>query len=369
MRRVAQFTPAVGTRAIVGVAPVLHFPQTEAKLPRDKQIERNTNIALELTKRFRGPVPAPYKRRHTQTIEQIEKEIETLLGGAEKLRKPITDEMSMDKLTLMERCLRHGLWSYLKEEGKYNFPQMEKWLVYTTTDEQRLSQLKRQLEQKEKYAAFRQKRKDAGLPDAPLPESNWAAEYAAATDREVVSEKRWRYDALAANTTERDESKLAALDAQYRKSAQDERLDKLVDLLEQFKPVLAREAIMQRLTVKHLEGQLAIWRYLDWNPNVRDRCELEMDSYAHQYWQPGEERRLALVRMKSKAEVAKLMEAAQNAKLASKGSKVPQAGSVGGKAAERERLLQEVLALQARLNKKVDDVEAPKAEEKKKGHH
>lgn len=369
MRRLSSQATVAGSRSIVGVAPVLHFPAAAPKLTKDQQIKKNTKIALELVKRFKGAAPAAYTRQTTATIDQVEKEIETLLGGAEKFRKNVTEDQPMDKLTLMERCLRHGLWSYRKDEGKLNFDEMGKWVVYTTADEINFANLKREQELKEKYAAFRKRRQENGLPDAPLPKAMWAYEYNQAVDREVVAEKRIRYDQLAVNTTERDEAQVEALIQQYRKPLLDKRLDALVTLLEQFKPVLAREAIMQRLTIKHLEGQLGIWRYLDWCPEVRDRAELECDLNGLQWWAPCEERRLLQVRLRSKHEVTEIMEKTQATKAAEAEAANPSASkSIGGDDNTRDKLLKEVLALQARINKR-DDETAAKPAEAKKGHH
>lgn len=369
MRRLSsQSAVSTGVRCIAGVAPVLHFPVTTPKTPKDQQIKKNTKVALEMVKRFKGAVPAPYTRTTTATIEQVEKEIETLLGGAEKLRKHSTDDQPMDKLTLMERCLRHGLWSYMKDEGKMNFEQLQKWIVYTPQDETKFAQLKRDMELKEKYEAFRKRRAEAGLVDAPMPKINWAQEYAQAVDREIVSEKRIRYDQLAVNTTERDEAQIEALVKQYRKPLQEKRLDDLVNLLEQFKPVLAREAIMQRLTIKHLEGQLGIWRYLDWCPEVRDRAELECDLNGFQWWAPCEERRLLQVRLRSKNEVSEIMDKTQSTKLAELEAANPSTKAAVGGDSTRDKLLKEVLALQARINKRDDEV-STKGKEASKAHH
>lgn len=370
MRRLSTQTIASPmARSIIGVAPVLHFPSTTPTLSRDQQVKKNTKIALDLIKRFKGPMPAAYTRKTTATIEQVEKEIETLLGGAEKLRKHSTDDQPMDKLTLMERCLRHGLWSYHKDEGKLNFEQLRKWIVYTPTDETSFARLAREQELKEKYEAFRKRRAEAGQPDAPLPKVNWAQEYRNAVDREVVAEKRFRYDQLAINTTDRDEAQVNALLKQYRKPTQDKRVDDLVNLLESFKPVLAREAIMQRLTIKHLEAQLGIQRYMDWCPEVRDRAELEADVNGLQWWTPGEDRRYVNVRLRSKNEVRDIMDKAQVAKAAEREAANPSSSkNLAGTDGARDKLLKEVLALQARLNKREEEAPA-KAQEQKKGHH
>jgi hypothetical protein len=364
----SQMTAAAGARAIAGVAPVLYFAPKEAKLSKEQQLKKNTSIAIQLIRKFKGTVPAPYQRCHKQTIEQVRADIEALLGGAEKMRRKASDDQPMDKLTLMERCLRHGLWMYLKDEGKYDFAAMEKWLVYTQLDESKINQLKREVETKEKYAAFKKKRAEAGGAAVALPTFNWAAEYTGAIDREVVVEKRLRYDLLAVSTTERDEKAVEAVLEEYKRPLQDKRLDDLIDMLEKFKPVLAREAIMQRLTVKHLEGQLGVWRYMDWNPEVRDRAELEADNYCQQWWAEFEEKRLAAVRLRSANEVKEIAEKSQAALMAKTAQNQSVKTSKGsGDSAAREKLLREVLALQARIGKKDEDA-APK-EEPKKAHH
>ncbi|KAH9584221.1 hypothetical protein LSM04_004395 [Trypanosoma melophagium] len=370
MRRVCHAKiGAQGSRCISGVAPVLYFPPVAAvKISKEEQVKRNTGIAIEMIKRYKGEKPPQYTRKSTATIEQVEKEIDALLGGAEKLRKNTTDDQPMDKLTLMERCLRHALWSYHKEEGKYDFDQIAKWVVYTPDDEAKLAQLKREVEAKKKLAAFRKRREEQGLPNGPVPKINWGQEYAFVIDRELVAAKRIRYDTLASNTTERDEAQIEAVLQQYKKPAQDKRLDDLVELLERFKPVLAREAIMQRLTIKHLEGQLGVWRYMDWCPEVRDRAELEVDITGWQWWSPLEERRLLPVRLRSVKEVRDIMAKTQAKKSSESAAKNPQASQSSGGDNARDRLLKEVLALQARINQR-EEVDASKSDHKKKAQH
>ncbi|EPY20318.1 hypothetical protein STCU_00788 [Strigomonas culicis] len=352
---------AISARFVSGVAPVLYFPPTStAQASKEEQVKKNTKIAIEMIKRFKGELPAPYTRKTTSTIEQLEKEIETLLGGAQKLRKATTDDQPMDKLGLMERCLRHALWSYHKDEGKFNFDEMTKWIVYTPEDEVRLSQLRRQVESKTQLAAFRAKRAEQGLPTSPVPSINWEQSYEEVIDRELVNEKRIRYDTMAAGTVECDQAQIDAVVQQYRKPAQEKRLDDLANLLERFKPVLAREAIMQRLTIKHLEGQLGVWRYMDWCPEVRDRAELEVDVSGWQWWSPLEERRLLPVRLRTVNEVRDIMAKTQGehaAESTSGGSQSSQSSGDGN----RERLLKEVLALQARIHQRDDDASDAKA--------
>ncbi|RNF26825.1 uncharacterized protein Tco025E_00907 [Trypanosoma conorhini] len=370
MRRVANSKfGAKGSRCISGVAPMLYFPATpNTQLTKDEQVKRNTSIAIEMIKRYKGEVPPQYPRKSTATIEQLEKEIDTLLGGAEKLRKNTTDDQPMDKLTLMERCLRHALWSYHKEEGKCDFDQIGKWVVYTPEDEAKLAHLKDEAESKKKLAAFRRISAEKGLPSALLPKIHWDQEYAAVIDRELVTAKRARYDVLATQTTECDDKQIDAVLQEYRKPAQDRRLDNLVELLERFKPVLAREAIMQRLTIKHLEGQLGVWRYMDWCPEVRDRAELEVDITGWQWWSPLEERRLLPVRLRSVKEVREIMSQAQAKKAAEQVEKSPKAIQSGSSEGLRDRLLKEVLALQARINQR-EEADSSKGDQKKRANH
>jgi len=349
-------------KSIGGVAPVLYFRDTKSKTPQEVQVRKNTNIAIDMVKRFKGAAPAPYTRKYKQTIEQIQTEVDALLGGAAKIRRAVTDDQPMDKLSLMERCLRHGIWMYLKDEGKYDFSELQKWIVYTPHDESKLAQLKRETDLKEKAAALRKKRVEAGGPQVQLPNVNWAQEYSEVIDREIVAEKRFRYDNLAVNTIERDEKAIDSVLEQYRRPVQDKRLDELVDMLEKFKPILAREAIMQRLTIKHLEGQLGVWRYMDWNPEVRDRAELEADNYAYHWWMEFEEKRLLAIRLRSVNEAKSNAEKVQATEIAKQEAArqvaSPAAGKGGADNSKRDKLLREVLALQARIGRKENEAEA-----------
>jgi hypothetical protein len=346
-----------GARAISGVAPVLNLGVQQSKLSNDAQTRKNTNIALEMIKKFKGEAAKPYTRRYTQSFAQVESEIEALLGGAEKMRRKVTDDQPMDKLSIMERCLRHGVWQYLKDDGKADFAEMEKWIVYTSNDETNFNLLKRSAQVKANYAAFQAKKADAGNAGAAVvPMFDWSKEYAQTIDRELVAEKRYRYDVVAANTTARHEAEVDALVQQFRQPKQDARLDSLIDLLERFKPVLAREAIMQRLTIKHLEGQLGVWRYMDWNPEVRDRAELESDNYCQQWWSEFEEKRMLAVRLRSKNEVKEVMEKTQATIAAASATPAAAAGGKGKNAndAARAKLLAEVIRLQQRVKSKDD---------------
>lgn len=358
-------------KSVAGVAPVLYFRDSKSKLSNDVQVNKNTNIAIDMIKRFKGPVPTPYTRKHKQTVEQIQGEIDALLGGAAKIRRQVTDDQPMDKLSLMERCLRHGLTMYLKDEGKASQADMKKWLVYTPHDEVKLAQLKRDTDLKEKASALRKKRVEAGGSQVQQPAFNWANEYSDAIDREIVAEKRFRYDTLAVNSTERNEKAIDAVLEQYRRPVQDKRLDDLVEMLEKFKPILAREAIMQRLTIKHLEGQLGVWRYMDWNPEVRDRAELEADNYAYHWWMEFEEKRLLAIRLRSLNEAKTNAESVQNAQLATQeASRQVVVAKASGSAdhAKRDQLLREVLALQARIGRK-EETEVKVETKPKAAHH
>lgn len=341
-----------GKRCVTSVAPVLYFP-VSSTLPvsEAEQIKRNTSIAIEMIRRFKGPVPPPYTRKTEATVEELHKEIESLLGSAQKLRKEVSEDQPMDKLGLMERCLRHSLYSYYKDQGSQEFTEMTKWLVYTPEDEAKMNQLKRVRESKAKVAMLRRKRREEGLPSSLIPCCDWETEYGSVIDRELINEKRLRYDGLAERTLERDEDQIEAVMDEYRQPIQAKRLDELAESLERFKPVLAREAILQRLTIKHLEGQLGIWRYMDWCPEVRDRAELEVDVNGWQWWCTSEERRLLPVRLRSAKEVREIMEKTQAEK--AKESNVV-SGASGSSDSDRDRLLKEVLALQARIHQRED---------------
>lgn len=349
-----QDTRRIGSslRFASSVAPVLYFPSVLSNtVSREEQIKRNTATAIEMIRRFKGPAPPPYTRKSTATVEGLEREIESLLGGAAKLRKNTADNQPMDKLGLMERCLRHGLYSYYKDQGSTDFNMMSKWLVYTPEDELRMTQLKRQVESKAKLAAFREKRREQQLPSSFLPACDWGKEYEAVIDREYVDEKRRRYDLLAERTVERDEAAIEAVLSEYRQPMQAKRLDELAELLERFKPVLAREAILQRLTIKHLEGRLGIWRYLDWCPEVRDRAELEVEVNGWYWWSSNEEHRFLPVRLRSVEEVREIMAKKQAERATTKRASTSSASSSSSEN-ERDRLLKEVLTLQARIHQR-----------------
>eukprot|EP01084_Bolivina_argentea_P018978 35321_1 len=337
------------TRGIAGAAPVLYVPATESKVSEAEQIAANTAKALGMVKAFKGPLPEPYTRRHTTTFEEVQKDIEEVVGGASKLRKAADNDAPMDKLSLIERVLKHAYWSYQKDNGTYNWAEIEKWVVYTPGDVSRFANMKREVELKAKYQTFVATRKANGGPAVSTPAFNLNAEYAAAIDREVLVEKRVRYDTLAVNSTERDEAAVTALLNEYAKPAQDKRLDNLVDLLEKFKPVLAREAITQRLTVKHLQGQLSFARWMDWNPEVRDRCELEVENLNNEYIEVNEEARVSRIRLRTVNEVKGVMEKAQVVEQLAAGASSSGPTKKGGKdTSARDKLLREIIALQSR---------------------
>jgi hypothetical protein len=342
-------SPAL-VRCISGAAPVLYFPPTTPSAPKEEQIAKNTEKAIGMIKRFKGEIPAPYTRKSEATIEQMERDIDDLLSAAAKMRKDMGDSSPMDKLSLIERVLKHALWSYKKDAGVYDWAEMQKWLVYTGKDQQRLAALKREVEIKQKYDEFlKQRHADGGL-ECTMPESDLNAEYKAMFDREALVEKRLRYDTLAVNCSHRDETVINNLLKEYVMPIQQQRLDNLSEMLEQLKPVLAREAINQRLAAKHLEGQLSIHRYLDWNPEVRDRTELHEDIlYTDYYFSNTERDRMLAIRLPSVSEVKKNMEELQA--LEASGSQTT-ALTKGKDNSAREKLLREIVALQSRSSEK-----------------
>ena len=357
MRRLTLSNPtiAAGARSIVGVAPVLRLVAPAPSLSPAEQMQRNTNIALEMTKKFKGEVPAPYERRHNMNFADIEKEVEALLG-ASKSKGGVNPDKPMERMGVIESCLRQGVWNYLKDEGNTNYAEMKKWIAYTGNDDSRLAEAQRDADVAEKVAALKKKKAEAGQSTVVLPEVNWNEEYSAVIDREVVAEKRFRYDVLSVNTSARDEKAIADLQSQYRQSVQAKRLDNIVDMIAKFKPIIAREAIMQRLTIKHLEGQLGTWRYLDWNPEVRDRAETEIDNGCWWWWYELEEKRMATIRLRSRTEVSQIMEKTQSASQAKKQTKSVASGAGSSKKNEaRQRLLKEVIMLQQRRGQAADE--------------
>ena len=347
-------------RGVCGVAPVIFIPRFDREKNKSEILEKNTNTAIELLRCIKGNKPPAYVRKYSHSFRDLSTEVENLIGSAAKLRKNIQDDEPSDKLTAIERMLRHALWSYLKDEGSSNFAEMDKWLVYTQLDMQKSAALRSEHEKRVKYESFKAERKRTGgaenVSHLTPPEMNLAEEYNNVIDREVVVEKRWRYDALSRHSTERNEAAIKKENAAYLKPIQARRLDYIVELLEKFKPMLAHEAIMQRLTIKHLEGQLGQWRYLDWNPEVRDRAELEADNNFPFSHMPHEEKRLLSVHLKSKAELIELAEKTQ-AHIAAKKSSGKRIAGTDGASLNREKLIAEIVRLQQRAARKETDAE------------
>ena len=364
-------------RGITGVAPTIFIPKLAPLdfTAHETQIEKNTAVAIELVRCIKGPKPEPYTRKHTATFHELSTEVESLIGSASKLRRDVRDYEPLDKLSAMERSLRHVMWSYIRdEEGNSKnlyedpsfdadayFSGLEKWISYTNADQQRIERMKDEFERNKRYFQLKQKRLEALKSDpnaadhVTLPTMDFEAEYKNVADREVVVEKRIRYNTLNIKTTLKDEAAIDAEMAAYLRPIQLKRLDQICDLLEAFKPLLAREAILQRLTIKHLEGQLGIWRYLDWNPEVRDRAELEADNNCQQWWMPNEEKRLQGVRLYTKTELSERAEKRQLAVVKKATTKL--SGADDEQSKQREKLLQEIINMQQRIGRKEGDEE------------
>ena len=357
------------------MAPTLFIPKIASKdfKEHEAQIEKNTAVALELLQCIKGAKPAQYTRNHTATFAEISKEVENLIGSSSKLKRNVRDNEPLDKLSAMERALRHVIWSYIRDEescssrkfedtdfdSQKHFAEMEKWICYTVADSQRLTVMKDDFEKNKRYHQLKKNRLEAlrtdpsSIDQIAQPSMDLEAEYKNVVDREIVVEKRIRYNNLSIKTSLKNDTLVDAENAAYLKPIQEKRLDQLVNLLESFKPLLAREAILQRLTIKHIEGQLGIWRYLDWNPEVRDRAELEADNCCHQWWMPNEEKRLQGVRLLTKNELSERAEKKQSAvqqKAAARGS-----GGEDEKSKQRDKMLQEIIQLQQRIGRKEGD--------------
>eukprot|EP00756_Hemistasia_phaeocysticola_P015539 Hpha_TRINITY_DN15416_c1_g7::TRINITY_DN15416_c1_g7_i1::g.176975::m.176975 len=353
MRRGAQAGVQAGRRCISGVAPVLHFPKTVAG-SKEEQVAKNTAAALDFTRAQLGEKPAPYTRKYTHGIAEIQKEVEDTLKSTGASAPPLQAGAELKTSDVVERVLRHGVLSYLKNEGTYDWEGLEKWLVYTPTDAQEFSKLKREVEDKIKYAEYK---KDHSAP--LVPEFDWAAEYAEAIDREVVSEKRNRYDKIASQTFERDESAIEAELAAYRRPKQDKLLDSLVDQLTQFKPFLARQVIQAKLIERNAENQLSFARFADWNPDARDIAEAEHEAQpsgvatGEGYGVEESYKRYAEVRMRTTEEVLDRMDRTQAERAAD-------SSSGGGSAVETKRaaLMAEIIKLQTRGAREEEDTKA-----------
>ena len=123
---------------------------------------------------------------HSHTHTRTQAEIDAVLASCGSDEAPLEEGAEVTQMQVIERVLRHGLCSYQKNEGTCSVADMEKWLVYTAQDQMELNKLKRDTELQAKYANF-------GTDSAAtVPQFNWAAEYSAAVDREVVAEKRLR---------------------------------------------------------------------------------------------------------------------------------------------------------------------------------
>lgn len=330
-----------GRRCISGVAPVLHFPKTAAGCK-----EKNTAAALEFIRAGMGEKPAPYTRKYTHGIAEIQKEVEDTLKSTGVEAPELQPGAELKTSDVVERVLRHGVLSYLKAEGTYDWDALEKWLVYTPTDAQEFSRLKREVEDKKKYADYKKDNKGA-----LLPVFDWAAEYAEAIDREAVSEKRGRYDKIASQTFERDEAAIDAELAAYRKPKQDKLLDTLVDQLTLFKPFLAKQVIQAKLIERNAEHQLSFSRFADWNPDARDIAEAEHEAQpsgvatGEGYGVEETYKRYAEVRMRTTEEVLDRMDKVQAERAADSSG-----GSGSGSAVEVKRaaLMAEIIKLQTR---------------------
>lgn len=330
-----------GRRCISGVAPVLHFPKTAAGCK-----EKNTAAALEFIRAGMGEKPAPYTRKYTHGIAEIQKEVEDTLKSTGVEAPELQPGAELKTSDVVERVLRHGVLSYLKAEGTYDWDALEKWLVYTPTDAQEFSRLKREVEDKQKYADYKKDNKGT-----LLPVFDWATEYAEAIDREVVSEKRGRYDKIASQTFERDEAAIDAELAAYRKPKQDKLLDTLVDQLTLFKPFLAKQVIQAKLIERNAEHQLSFSRFADWNPDARDIAEAEHEAQpsgvatGEGYGVEETYKRYAEVRMRTTEEVLDRMDKVQAERAADSSG-----GSGSGSAVEVKRaaLMAEIIKLQTR---------------------
>eukprot|EP01062_Namystynia_karyoxenos_P053954 TRINITY_DN4403_c0_g1_i2.p1 TRINITY_DN4403_c0_g1~~TRINITY_DN4403_c0_g1_i2.p1 ORF type:complete len:443 (+),score=191.66 TRINITY_DN4403_c0_g1_i2:100-1329(+) len=361
MRRAASTAARrAGQRGLCGQAPVLHFPKAATE-SREAQVARNTAVALELLRAQLGERPQPYTRKHSASIQEIQKEIEDVLKSCGTESGPLQDGRELTSMQVIERVLRHGVLTYLKNEGQYDWDGLEKWLVYTATDGQEFNKLKRQVEDTQKYEQY--KGEHGGR--ACVPDFDWAAEYAGATDREVVSEKRKRYDAVAATTFDRNVKAISDEMSAHRKPAQDKLLDTLVDQVTMFKPFLAKQVIQTKLIERNADGQLSFSRFVDWNPDARDIAELETET-AQQRIATLEPlgfdetyKRYAEVRMRSKEEVLERMDRRQQELAASSAS----AAGGGAEDSKRAALMAEIIKLQTRGAKEADAPEEGAEEE------
>eukprot|EP01065_Artemidia_motanka_P034252 TRINITY_DN414_c0_g1_i4.p1 TRINITY_DN414_c0_g1~~TRINITY_DN414_c0_g1_i4.p1 ORF type:complete len:429 (+),score=193.69 TRINITY_DN414_c0_g1_i4:69-1289(+) len=358
-RAVASAGLVAGRRGLCGVAPVLHFPKV-VTASREEQVAKNTSAALDLLRAKLGDKPEAYQRKYSQGIADIQKEIEATLKACGTEAAPLEDGKELTSIQVIERVLRHGVLSYMKAEGTYDWESMEKWLVYTGTDSQEYNRLRREVEGKAKYAEYK-----ATNTGSCVPNFNWEEEYAAATDREAVAEKRKRYDAVAASTFDRDEAAISAEMADYRKPSQDKLLDTLVEQLVMFKPFLAKQVIQAKLIERNADGQMTLARFVDWNPDARDVAEAEFEAQmstvglGQAYGVEEGYKRYADVRMRTKEEVLERMERKQQEMAASSAG----GGSTGAADAKRAALMAEILKLQNRGAKDTEEKEEKEEED------
>eukprot|EP01059_Diplonema_ambulator_P019813 TRINITY_DN33472_c0_g1_i1.p1 TRINITY_DN33472_c0_g1~~TRINITY_DN33472_c0_g1_i1.p1 ORF type:complete len:406 (+),score=187.31 TRINITY_DN33472_c0_g1_i1:61-1278(+) len=331
-------------RGIAGVAPVLHFPSVA---PAADQKAVNTAKALAMIRAQLGEKPAPYTRKYNTSFNQLKSEIDTILAACGTQGSPLVDGQELTQMQVIERVLRHGLCSFAKNEGTCSYEDMEKWLVYTAADQMNFNKLKKEAEHKEKYDAFK-----ATHPNNTLPELDWAKEYAATIDREIVAEKRLRYDEIANTSFERDEAAVEAELKAYKQPVQDALLDSLVDQVNMFRPFLAKQVIQAKLIERNMDGQLTFSRFADWNPDARDAAELNFETHPEVYGTAEDLlglsdtlKRYAEVRMRTKEEVLETMDGAQQAAMA----KIGGDASMGAAEARRAQLLAEIIRMQSRV--------------------
>eukprot|EP01060_Flectonema_neradi_P024594 TRINITY_DN3351_c0_g2_i1.p1 TRINITY_DN3351_c0_g2~~TRINITY_DN3351_c0_g2_i1.p1 ORF type:complete len:408 (+),score=116.43 TRINITY_DN3351_c0_g2_i1:56-1279(+) len=345
-------------RTISGVAPVIYFPSTKAC---PDQVATNTKKVIDTIRAQLGEKPAPYTRKYATDFKHIKGEVDAILGSCGSDEAPLQDGKEITQMQVIERVLRHGICSYEMNEGNCSPADMEKWLLYTATDSQEFSKLQREAEEKKSYDAFK-----ASNPETTLPEFDWAAEYANAVDREVVAEKRLRYEKVAATTFARDEAAIKAELEAYKRPAQDKLLDNLIDQINTFKPFLAKQVIQAKLIERNIDGQLTFSRFADWNPDARDAAEVLAETRLaipdDVEPLPVDEtvKRYADVRMKTKEEIIEKMDSVQQAEMAASGGG---GSSMSGGDARRAALMQEIMRLQAGASSK-DDSSSEKKETK-----
>lgn len=345
-------------RSIAGVAPMLHFPSAT---PNPEQKRINTANALEMLRAQLGEKPEAYTRKYDTPFAQVKEEIVSVLASTGSKGAPLEDGKELTQLQVIERVLRHGLVSYEKNEGTASNEDIEQWLVYTAADQMEFNKMKRDAELNERYTAFK-----AASPANVQPECNWADEYARTLDREIVSEKRLRYDQIAATDFSKDEGAISAELVQYKQPVQDKALDTLIDQVNIFKPFLAKQVIQAKLIERNMDGQLSYSKFADWNPDARDNTDLACETYM---MKPGtvdeglnfEEanKRYADVRMKTKEEVLEKMDVTQQSAMASTASS---GGAMGADDARRAQLLAEIVKLQSRASTTSDDTKAEEGE-------